>query len=262
MTALVFAVQDSKTLLGRELRHTLRNPLILIGSILVPVVMLLLFVYIFGGAIGAGLGDAASGARYIDFLVPGILMMTVAAGTGVTAINVCLDQTGGIVDRFRTMAVSRGAMLAGHVGVMVVRALLATAAVTAVAVVIGFRPKASAAEWLAVVGVVAAFAFALGWLAVALGLVTKSVAGANTATLPIQLLLPFLSSAVVPAASMPDGVRWFTANQPFTAVTDCLRALMTGSPLGDTAVAALTWSAAIALVGFVWAVAASRARDR
>ena len=161
MTTLTVAAQDSTTMLGRELKHTVRFPLMLVGSILVPVVFLLLFVYILGGPIGHGLGGAARGAAYVDFLVPGILMMTVAAGSGTTAINVCTDMTGGIVDRFRTMAVTRGALLAGHVGGSVVRTLVTTAVVTGVALLAGFRPHATVAGWFAVAGIVAAFAFAL-----------------------------------------------------------------------------------------------------
>jgi ABC-2 type transport system permease protein len=257
MTALA-AVQDSTTMIGRELKHTLRFPLMLVATILVPVVLLLLFVYILGGPIGHGLGDAARGAPYVDYLVPGILMMTIAAGSGTTAIGVCTDMTGGIIDRFRTMAITRGAVLTGHVGGNVIRTLVTTTVVTGVALLIGFRPHAGVLDWLAVVGIVAAFAFALAWLSVALGLITKSVAGANGATLPIQFVLPFLSSAFVPADSMPAGVRWFTAHQPFTPVVESLRALLTGAPVGANAYLALGWCAAIALVSYVWARAAFR----
>ena len=262
MTTLTIAAQDSTTMLGRELKHTLRFPLMLIASIVTPVVMLLLFVYILGGPIGHGLGDAARGASYVDFLAPGILMMTVAAGTSTTAINVCTDMTGGIIDRFRTMAVSRGALLAGHVGGNVLRTLVTTTVVIGVALLVGFRPQASVAGWFAVAGIVVAFSFALAWLSVALGLVAKTVAGANSLTLPILFLLPFLSSAFVPAGSMPAGVRWFSAHQPFTPVVECLRALLTGTPVGHTAYLALAWCAAIALGGYLWARAAYRRGTR
>lgn len=262
MSTLTIAVQDSITMVGREFKHTLRFPLMLIALILVPVTFLLLFVYVLGGAIGAGLGNAGRGAPYVDFLVPGILMMTAAAGSGITAINVCTDMTGGIVDRLRTMPVAPGAVLAGHVGGSTLRTLASTAAVTGVALLVGFRPHASVVDWLAVAGVVAAFSFALAWLSAALGLVARSVAGANSATLPVQFLLPFLSSAFVPADSMRAGVRWFTANQPFTAVVECLRALLTGAPAGNTAPLALAWCAAIALAGYLWALAAFRRRTR
>src|SRR5258708_7643169 len=151
IAALTIAAQDSATMLGREYKHTLRFPLLLVGAILVPVVMLLLFDYILGGPLGHGLGDAARGAPYIDFLVPGILMMTVAAGCGPTAINVHNDMAGGFVDRVRAMAVTRGALLAGHVGGNVLRTLAATAVVTVVALAVGFRPTASVADWFAVV---------------------------------------------------------------------------------------------------------------
>jgi ABC-2 type transport system permease protein len=262
LTSLNVAVQDSATMLGRELKHTVRFPLMLIASILTPAVLLLFFVYILGGPIGAGLGDAARGAPYVDFLVPGILMMTVAAGSSTTAINVCTDMTEGIIDRFRTMSVSRGALLTGHVGGSVVRTLVTTAVVTGVALLVGFRPSASVLDWLAVIGIVAAFSFALSWIAVAIGLLTRSAAGANGSTLPIQFLLPFLSSAFVPADSMPAAVRWFSANQPFTAVADSLRALLTGADPGNTPYLALAWCAATALAGYLWALAAFRRGTR
>jgi len=256
------ALADATTMFGRELRHTVRYPLMLIASIVSPVVFLLLFVYVLGGPIGGGIGAAAHGAPYVDFLVPGILMMTVAAGTSTTSINVCTDMTGGIIDRFRTMAVSRGAVLSGHVGANVARTLLTTAAVTAMALLVGFRPESTAAGWLGVAGIVLAFSVALAWLSVAFGLVAKTVAGANSATLPLQFLLPFLSSAFVPAAAMPAGIRWFAEHQPFTAVVESLRALLAGRPAGTTGYVALAWCAAIALAGYLWARAAFRRGTR
>jgi ABC-2 type transport system permease protein len=263
MSALRFAARDSATMLGRELKHSIRLlRLLIVSAIVVPVVMLLLFDYILGGTIGHGLGAAARGAPYIDFLVPGILIMAVAGSCGPTAINVTMDMTGGFVDRIRAMAVSRGALVAGHVGGSVLRMLVATTAVTGVALLVGFRPKASVADWFAVVGIVAAFSFALAWLSAAIGLVTKSVAGANGLTLPLSFLLPFLSSTFVPTESMPVGVRWFAANQPFTPVVDSLRALLTGAPVGNTPFVALAWCAAIALVSYLWAQAAFRRGTR
>ena len=262
MTALTIAIQDSTTMLGRELKHTLRFPLLIVGTILVPVVMLVLFVYILGGPIGHGLGDAAHGAPYVDFLVPGILLLTAAASSGPMAINVHIDMAGGFIDRIRTMAVTRGALLAGHVGGSVLRTLVATVVVIVVAVVVGFRPKASVGDWFAVFGIIAAFCFALAWLSAAIGLVAKTVAGANGSTLPIQFLLPFLSSTFVPADSMPAGVRWFTANQPFTPVVESIRALLSGAPVGNTVYEALAWCAAIALAGYLWAQVAFRRGTR
>src|SRR5712692_8183778 len=263
MSALTVVAQDSATMLWREIKHSIRLlRLLIVSAIFVPVVMLLLFDYILGGTLGHGLGVVARGAPYVDYLVPGILVMTVAGGCGPTAINVTMDMTGGFIDRIRTMAVTRGALLAGHVGVSVLRMLVATAAVTGVALLLGFRPKASVADWFAVVGIVAAFSFALVWLSSAIGLVTKSVAGANGSTLPLSFLLPFLSSTFVPADSMPAGVRWFAANQPFTPVVDSLRALLTGAPVGNIPYLALAWCAAIALVSYLWAQAAFRRGTR
>ena len=262
MIALATAAQDSTTMIGRELKHTLRYPLMLVASILVPVVFLLLFVYILGGPIGNGLGEVARGAPYVEYLVPGILMMTIAAGSGNIAIGVCTDMREGIIDRFRTMAISRGAPLTGHVAGGVIRALVTTAVVTGVALLVGFRPHAGVLDWLVVAGIVAAFALALAWLSVAMGLVTKSVAGANGSTLPIQFLLPFLSSAFVPADSMPAGIRWFTAHQPFTPVVESLRALLTGAPVWNNVYLPLAWCAAIALVSYLWARAAFRRGTR
>src|SRR6202158_3264816 len=213
MSAMSIAAQDSATMLWREIKHSSRLlRLLIVSAILLPGVMLLLFDYILGGTLGRGLGDVARGAPYVDYLVPGILVMTVAGGCGPTAINVTMDMTGGFVDRIRTMAVTRGALLAGHVGVSVLRTLVAAAAVTGVALVLGFRPTASVADWFAAAGLVGAFSFALAWLSAAIGMVTKSVAGANGSTLPLSFLLPFLSSTFVPADSMPAGVRWFAAN--------------------------------------------------
>src|SRR5438128_2692469 len=260
---VTIAAHDSATMLGREIKHSIRLlRLLIVSAIVVPVVMLLLFDYILGGTIGHGLGDAARGAPYVDFLVPGILIMAVAGSCGPTAINVTMDMTGGFVDRIRTMAVSRGALLAGHVGGSLLRMLVATAAVTGVALLVGFRPTASVADWFAVVGIVAAFSFALAWLSAAIGLMTRSVAAANGLTLPLSFLLPFLSSTFVPTATMPAGVRWFAEHQPFTLVVDSLRALLTGAPVGNTPYVALAWCAAIALVSYLWAQAAFRRGTR
>jgi len=155
-----------------------------------------------------------------------------------------------------------GALLTVSVACGVIRALVTTAIVTGVAQLVGFRPHAGVLDWLIVAGIVAAFALALAWLSVALGLVTKSIAGANGSTLPIQFLLPFLSSAFVPADSMPAGIRWFTAHQPFTPVVESLRALLTGAPVWNNVYLPLAWCAAIALVSYLWARAAFRRGTR
>ncbi|HEV2952711.1 MAG TPA: ABC transporter permease [Candidatus Dormibacteraeota bacterium] len=253
MTNLAIAAQDSATMLGRELKHTRRLfGLLFVGSILVPVVMLLLFDYILGGAIGLGLGGREGGRAYIDFLVPGILMMTVAAGSSATAINVCTDMTGGIFDRFRVMAVGRGALLAGHIWVSVLRTLVTATVVIGVGVMVGFRPRASGWDWVGLIGIVAAFSFAVTWLSAAIGMAAKSAAAANGWTLPIQFLLPFLSSTFVPTDTMPAGLRWFAERQPFTPVVDSMRDLLGGAPIGSAAYLALVWCGVMALAGYLW----------
>lgn len=263
MTSLTDAALDSTTMFWRELKHSVRLlRLLFVSAILVPVVMLLLFDYILGETLGRGLVGAAQGAPYIDYLVPGMIVMTIASGCGPTAINVSMDVTGGFLDRIRTMAVARGALVAGHVGASVIRMLIASAALVGVAILLGFRARASITDWAAVVGILTAFSLAMAWLSAAIGLVTKSPAGANGATLPLSFLLPFLSSTFVPAGSMPAGVRWFAANQPFTAVADSLRALLAGTPVGNNACLATAWCAAIALAGYLWSQATFRRGGR
>ena len=234
MTSVSYARRDAATMLRRNLRHMLRYPsmtLILIGM---PVVFLLLFVYVFGGTLGAGLGAGpgagpgwASGGRaaYIAYVVPGILMMTVASAAQGTAISVAMDMTEGIIARFRTMAISRASVLTGHVLGSVIQTMLSITVVIAVALLIGFRPTAGPLAWLAAIGVLAMFTFALTWLSVAFGLVAKSVEAASN--LPMFLvLLPFFGSGFVPTRSMPTVLRWFADYQPFTPVTETLRGLL------------------------------------
>jgi ABC-2 type transport system permease protein len=249
MSALAIALSDSATLTRRDLRHALRYPVMTISGISVPVLILLLFNYVFGRAIGAGL---AAGTRYIDFLAPAIILMTVGSGTAAIAINVSQDMTEGIVDRFRTMAIFRASVLVGQVIGGMARTMLSIVLVLAVALLVGFRPTAGPIEWLAALGLIALFAFALTWLAVALGLLSKSPAAANTSTMPFQFLLPFTSSAFVPVDSLPSGLRWFAAHQPFTLVIETLRALLLGTPNTRDAGLAVAWCIGIALVGFLW----------
>jgi ABC-2 type transport system permease protein len=241
-------LSESVTMTGRELRHSLTYPALLFSALSVPIVMMLLFVYVLGNPLESGLGEAAG--RYVDYLTPGILVMTVAAGTAAVAINVCTDMTEGIIDRFRTMPIARSAVLAGHVTSSVLRTTASLAVVTAMAFVVGFRPDASLAAWSGVIGVLVAFAFALAWISVALGLGAATPAAANGATLPVQFLLPFLSSTFVPIDTMPAGLRWFAEHQPFTQVADSVRALLAGEPAGSTVLAALAWSAGLTIVGY------------
>jgi ABC-2 type transport system permease protein len=253
MSTLSHAVTDSATMLRRQLRHMQRYPSMTLLILGLPVIFLLLFVYVFGGTLGAGLGGVADGrAVYVNYVTPGIILLTVAAAAQATAISVAMDMTEGIVARFRTMAISRASVLTGHVLGSMIQSMLGVAIVFAIAALIGFRPTASVAAWIAAIGVLAMLSFALIWLSVALGLVSKNVETASN--LPMfLLLLPFLGSGFVPTDSMPSGVRWFAEYQPFTPITETLRGLLLGTPTGNNAIIAVAWCAAIALFGYLWA---------
>jgi ABC-2 type transport system permease protein len=218
-----------------------------------PIIFLLLFVYVFGGTLGAGLGGVAdSRAVYVNYVAPGIILLTVAAAAQATAISVAMDMTEGIIARFRTMAISRASVLTGHVLGSMIQSMLSIAVVIGVAALIGFRPTATLPAWIAAIGVLAMVSFALIWLSVALGLVSKSVETASN--LPMfLLLLPFLGSGFVPTHSMPAGLRWFADYQPFTPVTETLRGLLMGTPIGSSAIIAIAWCASIALLAYLWA---------
>jgi ABC-2 type transport system permease protein len=253
MITYPLALADSATMLRRNLRRMRRYPSLTFFIAGIPVVLLLLFVYVFGGTLGAGLGGVAGGrAEYTAYVLPGILVITVAGAAQGTAISVAMDMAEGIIARFRTMAVARASVLTGHVIGSVIQTLLALAIVMAVAVLIGFRPTTGPAEWLAAVGVLTLTAVAVTWLSVALGMVSNSVETASN--LPMFLvLLPFLSSGFVPTDSMPDGLSWFAENQPFTPVIETVRGLLLGTPIGNSGVLAVAWCVAFSVVGYLWA---------
>lgn len=253
MTALALTARDSATMLRRSLRHMLRYPSMTFMIAGMPVVFLLLFVYVFGATLGAGIAGASGGrADYVDYVTPGIILMTVSGCATATAVSVAMDMTEGIVARFRTMAISRGSVLTGHVLGSVIQNLLSMAIVVGVALLVGFRPTAGPVEWLAVLAVLTLFVLALTWLSVALGLVCRSVESASNAPMPL-MLLPFLGSGFVPTDSMPAGLRWFAEYQPFTPVIETLRGLLLGSPIGVDGIAALAWCTGIALAAHAWA---------
>jgi ABC-2 type transport system permease protein len=255
MTSLAYTLADSRTMLRRNLKHQLRYPSLTLMLAGMPIVFLLLFVYIFGGQLGTGLGGHGAVGRdaYLTYVVPGILIITVASAALGTAISVATDMTGGIIDRFRTMAISRGAVLTGHVIGSLLQTLAVLVLVLGISLAIGFRPQANGLEWLATAGVLALFAFALIWLSAALGMAAKSVETASNTPMFLTLL-PFLSSAFVPTASMPVGLRQFAEYEPFTPVTQTVRALLSGGPIAAHAIPAIAWSAAIALASYLWAV--------
>lgn len=252
MSTVTMALEDSTIMLRRNLKHTMRNPVTVFNAVLFPIVIMLLFVKVFGGAF-------AVGDDYIDYATPGMLVMTISYGLGATAAAVNDDMAKGIINRFKAMDVSRGAVLTGQVVVTTVRCLVANAAIVAVAFALGFDPNANTVDWFGVVGLVLLLAFAASWLTVALGLAAKSAESAGLAVVPL-IMLPFLSSAFVPADSMGGGVRQFAEYQPFTPIIETLRGLLAGSPSSGDAAAAVAWCTGLALLGYAWAVSSFKKR--
>ncbi len=256
MSTASYALADSATMVRRNVKRLVRYPSLTVLLIGMPVVFLLLFVYVFGGTLGAGLGgagiDGAGGrAQYVNYVTPAIILMTITSAIQGTTIAVAMDMTQGIVDRFRTMAIARISVLTGHVVGSLVQTALAIAAVVGVALLIGFRPAADLVGWLALVGVLTLMALAFIWLAVAFGLASKTVESSSNVGLPL-VLLPFLSSGFVPTDSMPTVLRWFAEYQPFTPLIETIRALLMGTPPGNSLLFALGWCVAIALGGYLW----------
>ena len=252
MSAMSLALTDSATMLRRNLRHMQRYPSLTLMLAGMPVIFLLLFVYVFGGTLGDGLGGVSGGrAAYVNYVAPGVLLMTVAAAAQGTAISVAMDMTEGIIARFRTMSIARVSVLTGHVVGSMIQTLISMAIVLGVALLVGFRPDATPTEWLATAGVLAMITFALIWLSVALGLVAKTVESASNLPMPL-ILLPFLSSGFVPTESMPSWMQWFAEYQPFTPFIETVRGLLMGTLIGNSAVLTVAWSAVIALGGYLW----------
>ena len=250
-------VADAITMLRRNLLHMVRYPGLSVFTIVGPVVLLLFFVFVFGGTLGAGLPgvDPASGREaYVSYVLPGILLLTIAGSAGGTATTVAMDMTEGITARFRTMAISRAAVLAGHVLGNTLQAIIAVALVLGVGLLIGFRPTADPLEWAAAAGMIALISFAVSWLGVAMGIQAKSVETASNWPL-LLTFLPFLGSGFVPTASMPDWMHWFAQYQPFTPFVEALRGLLLGTELGWNLGLALGWCAVITAAGYAWAMA-------
>jgi ABC-2 type transport system permease protein len=250
-------VGDSITMLNRNLLHMIRYPGLSIFTIGGPVVILLLFVFVFGGTFGAGLPgvDPAGGREaYLAYVVPGILLITIAGTAGGTATTVSMDMTEGITARFRTMAISRAAVLAGHVLGNSIQAIIAVVLVLGVGLLVGFRPTAGPIEWLAAAGLIVLIAYAINWLGVAMGMQAKSVETASNLPL-ILTILPMLGSGFVPTASMPAGLQWFAQYQPFTPFIETIRGLLLGTPLGWNPVLAIGWCIVITVAGYAWSMA-------
>jgi ABC-2 type transport system permease protein len=243
---------DSVIMLRRNFKHTVRNPTAVFNAILFPVVLMLMFVYVLGNAFNVG-------ASYIDYATPGMIVLAICYGLSATALAVNTDMTKGIINRFKVMDISRSAVLTGHVAATMLRSLIAIAALIAVAFALGFRPAASFGEWLAAIGVIVLVSFATSWITVALGLFAKTPESAGLATVPL-ILLPFLSSAIVPVAKMGAGVRQFAEYQPFTPIIESLRGLLTSAPSAGGTIAAVAWCAGIALVGYLWSLSTFKKR--
>ncbi len=250
-------VADAITMLRRNLLHMIRYPGLSVFTILGPVVILLLFVFVFGGTLGAGLpGVDPAGGRdaYLAYVIPGILLITIAGSAGGTATTVSMDMTEGITARFRTMAISRASVLAGHVLGNTIQALIAVILVLGVGLLVGFRPTAGPVEWMAAAGLIVLIAYAISWLGVAMGIQAKSVETASNWPL-LLTILPMLGSGFVPTASMPEWMQWFAQYQPFTPFIETVRGLLLGTDLGINGWLAIGWALVIAILGYAWAMA-------
>lgn len=243
-------MSDAVTMVRRSARHTLRNPSALIMTIALPVVLLLLFVGVFGEALSAGF--APHGGGYVNYVLAGILLQTIGYGATTTAFSVNQDMTTGIIARFRVMAISRTAVLTGHVVTSTTRTLISAVLVTGVGLALGFRPHAGPLGWLAAAGLLVLMTLALTWLAVAIGLAAKTSDGVAPFTFATQLL-PFLSSGFVPPGAMTGAVRWFTAHEPYTPMIDALRGLLLGTAVPHRGFAAIAWCVGLGLAGYLWA---------
>ena len=250
-TRMSLAVRDSSTMLRRNLLHARRYPSLTLNLLLTPVMLLLLFVYIFGNAMSGGAGRSA----YIAYIVPGILLMTIGSTVIGTAVSVSTDMSEGIIARFRTMAIHRGSVLIGHVIGSVLQSVMSVVLVGAVGVAIGFRSTdATALDWLAAFGLIVLFALALTWIAVGMGLVSPNAEAASNNAMPL-ILLPLLSSAFVPLHSMPGWFQPVARYQPFTPAIETLRGLLLGTHIGDNWWIALVWCLGLAVLGYRWSTA-------
>ncbi|MGW2332140.1 ABC transporter permease [Streptomyces sp. NPDC001700] len=252
MSTLPLAVRDSATMLRRNLLHARRYPSLTLNLLLTPIMLLLLFVYIFGDTMSAGIGGGADRSAYIAYLVPGLLLMTIGSTTIGTAVSVSTDMSEGIIARFRTMAIHRGSVLIGHVLGSVLQSVASVVLVGAVAVAIGFRSTdATALEWLAAFGLLVLFALALTWVAVGMGLVSPNAEAASNNAMPM-ILLPLLSSAFVPVDAMPGWFQPIAEYQPFTPAIETLRGLLLGSEIGHNGWLAVGWCLGLAVLGYFW----------
>ncbi|MEU0130521.1 MULTISPECIES: ABC transporter permease [unclassified Streptomyces] len=251
MSSFSLAVRDSSTMLRRNLLHARRYPSLTLNLLLTPIMLLLLFVYVFGDTMSAGIGGGDR-SDYIAYIVPGLLLMTIGSTVVGAAVSVCTDMSEGLMARFRTMAIHRGSVIIGHVVGSVLQSIASVVLVGAVAVAIGFRSTdATALEWLAAFGLLTLFALALTWVAVGTGMASPNAEAAGNSAMPL-ILLPLISSAFVPLDSMPGWFRPIAEYQPFTPATETLRGLLLGTGIGDNWWIALVWCAALTALGYRW----------
>ncbi|RKN45576.1 ABC transporter permease [Streptomyces hoynatensis] len=254
MSAMSLALRDSATMLRRNLLHARRYPSLTLNLLLTPVMLLLLFSYVFGDTMSAGIGGADR-SEYLAYLVPGLLLMTIGSTTIGTAVSVATDMAEGIIARFRTMAIHRGSVLVGHVLGSVLQAIAGVVLVGAVAVAIGFRStEATALEWVAALGLLTLFALALTWIAVGMGMVSPNAEAASNTAMPL-IFLPLISSAFVPVDAMPGWFQPIAEYQPFTPAIETLRGLLLGSEIGHDGWFAIAWSLALTVLGYLWSTA-------
>ena len=246
-------IGDTAALTGRSLRHILRSPDTIITTAIMPIALMLLFVFVLGGAIDTGSGS------YVDYQLPGILLITVASGISYTAYRLFLDLKGGIFERFQSMPIARSSVLWAHVHTSLVASLISLVVVLGVAFLIGFRTGAGVLAWLGVAGIMLLFTLALTWLAIIPGLTAKTVDGASAFAYPL-IFLPLISSAFVPTDSMPGPVRWFAEHQPVTAIVDAIRGLFAGAAVGAEIWVALAWCAGILVAAYPVAMLVFRRR--
>ncbi|MEV5886990.1 ABC transporter permease [Streptomyces sp. NPDC052020] len=247
MSSLALAVRDSSTMVRRNLLHVRRYPSMTLNLLLTPIMMLLLFVYVFGDVMSAGIGGGADRSGYIAYLVPGLLVLTIGSTVIGAAVSVSMDMTQGLTARFRTMAIYRGSLLVGHVVGSVLRVLAGVALVGAVAAAIGFRSAdATAVEWMAAVGLLTLFALALTWIAVGMGMAVPNPEAAGNLAMPL-VLLPLVSSAFIPAGTMPGWFQPIAEYQPFTPAIETLRGLLLGTEIA--------WCLVLTVLGHRWSQA-------
>ncbi|WP_309128151.1 ABC transporter permease [Microbacterium sp.] len=248
-------IADTATLTGRSMRHIFRSADTIITTAVTPIALMLLFVFVFGGALRQSIGSES----YVNYLLPGILLIAIASGIAYTAFRLFTDMQGGVFERFHSMPIARSSVLWAHVLTSLVANGITIAIIFAVGFLMGFRTGAGPLEWLGVIGILGLFTLALTWLAIIAGLSAKTVDGASAFSYPL-IFLPFISSAFVPTDTMPGPVRWFAENQPVTSIVNTIQALFAGEPVGGEIWVALAWCVGILAVAYAFAMRAYRRR--